>query len=59
MEHCAGGSLSLRLRDKQHQEFVFGGVHVGAQLVGSRPQCFLYVVEHALKTFRLAKGSIF
>lgn len=32
--------------EAQHQVLVFGGVHVGAQLVGCRPEGLLDVVEH-------------
>ena len=32
---------------------VFGRVHVGAQLVGRRPERFFDIVEHAVAFFRV------
>jgi len=33
------------LNQAEYQVLLFGGVHVGAQLVGRPPECFLDIVE--------------
>ena len=41
---CVGNVLDEN--QAQHDVLVFGGVHVGAQLVGRGPECFFDVFDH-------------